>query len=249
MAFLPLTSTISAILKTSGFCKAFVDDLTLAGEHTETIEAVKYLLTSGELLGYLTHMKDKGKILIGKCDSLLEAIRRKEEYIELGFHPNIIVIHPDNYEFDEIQLENIDDKRMKSKCQHEIQKDIASVKINYGANVLGASVGCDEYIINQLKIKIEQLKIEANKLINFKNIQQRHLLFIYCFSPKINHILRTTYPRLTVDLCESFDKIQKKILCSIIGQYDEDSIPEEVWQHACLSINEGGIGIRRASSI
>jgi hypothetical protein len=52
-------------------------------------------------------MKDKGKILIGKCDSLLEAIRRKEEYIELWFHPNIIVIHPDNYEFDEIQLENI----------------------------------------------------------------------------------------------------------------------------------------------
>jgi hypothetical protein len=83
MAFLPLTSTISTILKTSGFCKAFVDDFTLAGEHTETIEAVKYLLTSGELLGYLTHMKDKGKILIGKCDSLLEAIRRKEEYIEL----------------------------------------------------------------------------------------------------------------------------------------------------------------------
>jgi len=221
----------------------------LAGEHTEALEAIQYLLTSGELLGYLTHMKDKGKILIGQCGSLIEAIKKKDDYIKLGFHPNIIVIHPKDYELAIINDDDINDEEIKVKYQRESKKDISKIKIKYGANVLGGNVGCDEYIINQLKIKIEQLTNEADKLIKYDNIQQRHLLLIYCFSPKINHILRTTYPRLTVDLCESFDRLQKRILCSILGQYDEASLPEEIWKHACLSLNEGGIGIRSATSI
>jgi hypothetical protein len=96
-------------------------------------------------------------------------------------------------------------------------------KQQYGAKVVGSRVGTDEYILHHLQEKATELKIESDKLIECDDIQQRYLFLRWCYGSKINHILRTTYPSLTQDLATSFDNSKKKVLCSLLQQFE--SIP------------------------
>jgi hypothetical protein len=71
----------------------------------------------------------------------------------------------------------------------------------------------------------------------------------YCFGQKINHILRTTDLHLTEDFPLKFDRIKKKILCSLLGQFDPDSIPDWTWTQSCIPSTYGGLGLDESSTI
>jgi len=90
------------------------------------------------------------------------------------------------------------------------------------------------------------LKEEALLLLEHRNIQERYIFLRYCFSQKINHLLRTTDLSLTEAFSEEFDFLQKIILCSLLGQYNPQSLPEWAWNQSCLPTKDGGLGLHKA---
>lgn len=77
----------------------------------------------------------------------------------------------------------------------------------------------------------------------------RYIFTRYCFGQKINHILRTTDLHLTEDFALKFDRIKKKILCSLLGQFDPNSIPDWTWIQSCIPSTCGGLGLDESSTI
>ena len=146
---------------------------------------------------------DKGTILIllGENISFAISLEQNSRLVDLRFHPSIIKIHPND-------------------CVLATTQELL---LQYGAKVVGSRVGTDEYILHHLQEKAMELKIESDKLIECDDIQQRYLFLRWCYGSKINHILRTTYPSLTQDLATSFDNSKKKVLCSLLQQFE--SIP------------------------
>jgi len=40
--------------------------------------------------------------------------------------------------------------------------------------------------------------------------------------------------------------LQKNILCSLLGQYNPQSLPEWAWNQSCLPTKDGGLGLHKA---
>jgi hypothetical protein len=51
---------------------------------------------------------------------------------------------------------------------------------------------------------------------------------------------------LTEAFSEEFDFLQKTILCSLLGQYNPQSLPEWAWNQSCLPTKDGGLGLHKA---
>jgi hypothetical protein len=109
--------------------------------------------------------------------------------------------------------------------------------------ILGSYVGSEEFIRSSLQSKLEDLQKEAEKLISYSDLQQKYIFLRYCFDQKITHILRTTDIWLTNDFAEKFDNMKKAIFCSIIGQFDSNTLPDVIWTQVCLSTSRAGFGI------
>jgi len=240
MAFLPLLNLISSILQSTGFSKFFVDDGNICAPFEKMLQVLECLINVGPKFGYQMHLS-KGTYLLGKCGSLSLALERKSKICELGIDPSIVKIHPDDYALasnDELVVSGIDPFLLTDR---EISHH---VKLLYGAKILGSFVGTNEYISERLQSKIEKLNDEASLLIQYEDLQQRFQLFRWCFTEKINHILRTCYPVLTEEIAISFNIMKKRVICSILDQFTPETMPEWLWTQSCLPIREGGLGVK-----
>ena len=230
MSFQPFVQAISRIVKQNNdeaaFAKFFVDDGNILSSPALMFPALQYMVENGPIYGY--HMNlSKSVYLIGVCNSYEDAISRKNELTEkFGFNPDNVHIHPDNYLRQDIDLCSLNQLRSK-----------------FGAKILGSYIGSEEFIRNSLQSKLEDLEKEAEKLMSCTDIQQKYIFLRYCFDQKITHIMRTTDIQFTQSFCEKFDALKKAIFCSIIGQFDQNTLPADVWTQACLSTSNTGFGI------
>ena len=230
MSFQPFVEALSEIVKQNhdeaAFAKFFVDDGNIFSSPVLMRTALKYIVDCGPTFGY--HMNlSKSVYLIGRCTSYDEAISRKTHLVdEFGFRPENVHIHPDNYFEQDIDQNSLKDIRSK-----------------FGVKILGSYVGSEEFIRSSLQSKLEDLQKEAEKLISYSDLQQKYIFLRYCFDQKITHILRTTDFWLTNDFAEKFDNMKKAIFCSIIGQFDSNTLPDVIWTQVCLSTSRAGFGI------
>ena len=230
MAFLPFILEIAAIILRGGapssFTKFFVDDGNVFCPFEVMLSVLDYILDEGSKFGYRMNL-GKSVYLMGYCGSFQTALDRKRRLIFRGLSAENIHVHPRDYqenaEFDDV--------------------DVSDAVENYGAKVLGSFIGSPEYITRKLDQKLRTLAEEAEKVISCDDLQQRYIFSRYCFDQKINHILRTTDLRLTEEFALKFDTLKKKILCSLLGQFDPFSLPEWVWTQSCLSTTLGGLGL------
>ena len=110
----------------------------------------------------------------------------------------------------------------------------------YGLQLLGSPIGTDEFITQYLTAKITTIEEQSKQLIELENNQIKFLLLTQCFNTKINHLLRTISPSLTIPhLLQPFNKILRNIVSSITGV----DIYENQWLQSNLRINQGGLGI------
>ena len=98
-------------------------------------------------------------------------------------------------------------------------------------------------------MKAEKLDAEASLLIEYPDLQQRFHLLRWCFSEKINYLLRTIPPELTEELASNFNLIKKRIICSILDQFTPETLPEWLWVQCSLSVNDGGLGLKDSVSV
>ena len=96
----------------------FVDDGTLIGPHALILSAIGFINAHGIRVGYRLN-PFKSKLLLGRCDSLQESSQHRQAYLDLGFSPSVIQIHPTN---------------------------VPTSVVCYGYKLLGSFVGSDEYV-------------------------------------------------------------------------------------------------------
>jgi hypothetical protein len=96
----------------------FVDDGTLIGPHALILSAIGFINAHGIRAGYRLN-PFKSKLLLGRCDSLQESSQHRQAYLDLGFSPSVIQIHPTN---------------------------VPTSVVCYGYKLLGSFVGSDEYV-------------------------------------------------------------------------------------------------------
>lgn len=236
MAYISFVLMIIAILAGCGFAKFFVDDGNLVTSFDKMLEVIAYISETGKQFGYIMHF-EKGVYLLGKTGSLEIALERKRQLMALGFASDIIKIHPDDAE---------------GASEEDIQNlgliSIEHVRRSYGGKALGGFIGHDDYILEQLRIKVAELEAESDRLIEVDDSQQCMLFLKHCFANKANHILRTTYPRLTQEFAARFDHAQKRIFCHVLGgKYTADTLPDWLWTQCCFSTADGGIGLHDSS--
>ena len=235
MAFLPFIRSLSAVIQEKGeeavFTKFFVDDGNVFCPFDTMHHAIEHMIMQGKSYGYHMNMQ-KSVYLMGRCGSFQLAQDRKSQLTSYGLNPENIHIHPSDYELS------------------PLNDNFQSVfREKYGAKVLGSFIGSPQFIAKQLDLKLQSLEQEAEKVLMCNDLQQRYIFSRYCFGQKINHILRTTDLRLTEDFARKFDMIKKKILCSLIRQYDSDSLPESTWIQSALPTSTGGLGLDDSSRI
>lgn len=218
----------------------FVDDGNLCGEHEVIVEAVSFLKTNGPQYGY-NIKPNKGAYLVGKCESVLEAIDRFEMLTSANgccnLNADIVKLHPDNvsdlllYDQQEAPIELPDKYRNMSQIDS---------KLRYGTKLLCSYVGSDEFIKHKLLAVIDEWRSIANRLVLFPFYQERMILFRKCFSMKPMHLFRTLSCNLTAEFLSHFTTLQVEILESMFErQLDNQSIMD--W--FCLPFARGGLGI------
>ena len=121
------------------------------------------------------------------------------------------------------------------------QNDPSFSESLYGAVLLGSPVGSDAFCINFLNETLSKLKDEAQKLMELNDSQSAFLLLKKCFSNKIQHLLRTTPPRLTIShLIDPFNALVHKIFANILKI---DRLSDVVFQQCQLDVSDGGLGL------
>ena len=112
--------------------------------------------------------------------------------------------------------------------------------LEYGMMMLGTPVGTDEFVVSKLEKHAEQLTVDADSLMGVTNLQSRYILLRYCFCPKIIYTLRTTRSDLTNDLVETFEKLKRKIFCSILHS---GTLTDSKWEQCGFAVTDGGMGL------
>eukprot|EP01032_Pedospumella_encystans_P018145 gene18145-20665_t len=200
----------------------YIDDGNLVATFEATLRVFHILKERGPEFGY--HIKwPAAKYLMGKCATQEEANARKLQLIEVGFKADNVLIHPDN-------LNNPTEIDMKS----------------YGVTVLGAFIGSDEYIKQQLSAKLEETRVECEALIAISDLQSRFMLLNWCFKTKIHYWLRTTKLSLTEEFIEGFEAQKRLFLQSIMDHENGTGITtlnDLTWRIAQLSSQNGGLGM------
>ncbi len=234
----------------------FVDDGYVCAPHNIVVEALKYLKNEGPKYGYHIN-KNKGAILLGKCGSVEETESRFSAYCDvklkdnneidteatLEFRNEVVKIHPSDVHLgiaNEVATNNHSPGTMNN-----IISNYANPELKYGMKVLGTYIGNDAFVKSELAKVLKEWDVIKEKLIRFPIIQQRMLLFRYCFSSKPVHILRTTPEHLTLSFAGEFMKMQQEVMESMFDR----KLSNEVMNFACLPIDEGGLGILHCQDI
>jgi hypothetical protein len=195
--------------------KSYIDDGILHLSTDQLLLALRHFYATGPDYGVYLR-KDKVSILLGQFGSDFEALNLQEILTspegDFNLNSDKVHIHPINGGYSQF----------------------------YGINLLGSPIGCDDFIVNFLQCKIASLSIECEKLIALENSQVKFLLLHYCFSKKIQHLLRTVDPKLTIEhLVSPFNCMLQRVVESITFS----SLTQREWDQCLLSINNGGLGI------
>ncbi len=104
-------------------------------------EVIQYILEEGPKFGYKMSLVEykmslvKGAYLLGKCGSFERACERKKHLVEvIGLSESIVKIYPDDAE------------------------DYGVAALEYGMAMLGAYVGCDEFVKRKLEEHVLSLE-------------------------------------------------------------------------------------------
>jgi len=201
--------------------KAFVDDITAAAPHVKMIEVCQIIEKEGWKYGYFLNKK-KTLVLLGQCHSVDETNVRKQFYINYGLLDANIRVHPKN-----------------------------GGDINcYGAKMLGSYIGTDSFILNGLRETVDDIQFVADSLMKYPDAHCKFTLLRKSMQLKINHLLRTTDPKLMSVQCIRFDGMIKSILMSTMEMKKEEQIhfDERVWQQCQLETFDGGPNIASSES-
>lgn len=205
--------------------KFYVDDGNFIAPFDMMLKIIEILQNSFHGYGYRLKMT-KGHYLLGKCETPQEALARRQTLLDIGFHPSIIKIHPDN-------------------VTDENENAIDEARKIYGVKLLGAFVGTDQYIDHCLEEYFTSLVECAKSLMDYPDLQGRLLLFRYCFMSKPLFLMRTTRPDLMTKFIDNLQKLQRTILASIF----KCDVSDSLFHMCCLRISFGGLGIHRADEV
>ena len=204
------SSTVCAVV--SHF---FVDDGTLIGPHALILSAIGFINAHGIRVGYRLN-PFKSKLLLGRYDSLHESSQHRQAYLDLGFSPSVIQIHPTN---------------------------VPTSVVCYGYKLLGSFVGSDEYVLHALSMYIVQLNSLADRLITLC-VHYQHLLALlrHCFLTKVSHIFCTIPPRLTLVFATQVNDICYRIFCSMTSHAHPTLSALQILQ-IHLNLEDGGFSL------
>jgi hypothetical protein len=194
--------------------KAYIDDGILTLNTAQLLKILECFIDVGPTYG--VHLrKDKVSILLGRFQYDIEANDLRLLLIDsdgLGLNVDKVHLHPDN------------------------GGDIHS----YGIILLGSPLGSQEFIKGFLTKMISGLQPEKERLKTYRPIQAKFRLFTACFSKKVDHILRTVDPALTIEyLITPFNLMLREIAETIsCCPFDE-----RAWSQCLLPLNQGGWGI------
>jgi hypothetical protein len=229
MALLPFITNISSILKTplDGIVKAFVDDLIIAGQPDQMLQAIDYINSNGKYYGYSINFK-KSKYLMG-----ISHINQYHDFIHLlylkGFLPETLLLHPSIPLINHIHNYNFEISPQQFHSS------------NFGIKLLGTYIGHNDYILIQIDKYITKLTTFAQKLIDFPHHQSRELMLMYSFCNKINHIFRTTNFNLLSELINKFQSFKQDLLLLTCNQ---SKFTNDIhYIQAMLPIRLGGLGL------
>jgi len=199
----------------------YVDDGTLAGPSEVVLDMLAFLIEHGPQYGYILN-PSKGVLLIGQEQTrpVADIIR---DYQQLGIAADIIrtLTSPTNI----------------------------AARVTYGMKLLGSFVGTQQYRISALSEYHHRLQPVEDALKKYRWLQGAFLLFTKCYTPKIDHLLRTIPPNLTRSLVCAFEKSKSSLLYHFLGrQQDTQSdlglqTPLAIDIQASLPISEGGLGL------
>ena len=238
IATLPMVKTLQDMITDRGKALFFCDDGNLGAPHVNMLECMKYLRDEGPKFGYIMHMNE-GTCLLGRCGSMSLALNRRQDVLDLGFHPAMVKIHPDDMLINDIHDEDIIDKDL---LHSELNMSMGQRLLEYGANVLGIFYGTDEYIEYSLLQKLEKFRSEAKILSEHPNAQQSLLFLRLCFAPKFDYLLRTMPTRHTEFASKEISAMKRSILDAIINS--KHGISDMQFEQAQLPLSKGGLGLR-----
>jgi hypothetical protein len=166
--------------------RAYIDNTFAHVTTKQLLITIRYFLSNGPKIGIILK-REKLNILLGKFSDDNEAA---------ALH-NLLTDPHGEFRFDAARI------RLHPSNGGDAQK--------YGMVLLGSPIGSTELIINYLQNKISEVKHECDRLIQLENPQTKFLLLYYCFSRKINHLLRSISPALAIEhLVNPFNNILKK---------------------------------------
>jgi hypothetical protein len=233
LAFLGLVSSISEILNGVGWTKFYVDDGNVCTTFEKMISVIEFVTQEGSRFGY-TLQTQKGAYLMAECGSMQTALERKNRLIQAGLAEHVIHIHPNDY------VRNSEEELQELNIIEEAKL----AKQMYGAKVLGAFIGHDDYVKKCLNEKYVSLCNESQKLLKVESVQNRNLLLRWCYGEKISYILRTTSPRLTIEFAKQFNVLKHQVLQSMLNQFSINEIPRSIITQASFNLKDGGLGLK-----
>ena len=242
IATLSMVKTLQSMTSDRGKAAFFCDDGNIGASHVNMLECMKYLRDEGPKFGYIMHMNE-GTCLLGRCGSMSLALRRRQDILDIGFHPSMVKIHPEDMLVNDI---HDDDTINEVLLQEELDMSMDMRLLDYGANVLGIFFGTDEYIKHSLSQKVEKIRREAKILSEHPNAQQALIFLRLCFAPKFDYLLRTMPTRHTAFIVDDINAMKRSILDAIINS--EDGIDDHQWDQAQLPVRIGGLGLRRTNT-
>jgi len=241
-ATLPMVMELRGMTTARGKALFFCDDGNIGAPHENMLACMRYLKNVGPKYGYVMHMNE-GTCLMGRCGSMSLALRRRQDILDIGFHPSMIKIHPDDMLVNDIQDDDIINDDL---LQEELGMLMDARLLDYGANVLGIFFGSDQYIKHSLAQKVEKFRREAKILSEHPNAQQQLLFLRLCFAPKFDYIFRTMATRHTAFIVDDITAMKRSVLDATINS--ADGIDDHQWDQAQLPVRIGGLGLRRTNT-
>jgi hypothetical protein len=219
-----IDDTISAEFPNDTYYQGwYIDDGNILAPRPVMKRIVQILQLEGPQYGY-NIKKNKGSYLLGRCNSIGDAIVAKADLENsLGLLSDIIHVNPEN------------------------DTSLNSVSA-YGAKLLGSPVGSVLFIRNFCTEHLKELKDVADDLLKFPDLQGRWLLFHNCFLSKPNFLFRTVPCIFLGEFIAGFEVLKKKVLASLLN-CSADEIPNENYGLLNFSINSGGLGLHMTQEV
>ena len=203
------------------------------------IDALKHIEVNGKKSGYKINF-DKTQYVMCKVTNKEELLRKLHILKEIGLKDEKIKVHPDSVSL------------LDNPTNAEIEEEKAERTVKYGGRLLGAYIGSNEFVRENLQKKFNTLNIEKQNLINHPNRKNRFLLTKFCFIAKLNYIFRTQTPNESEFLLPLFNDMQYEITLSLFTTNPNSIHPQKrefLRNITKLSGMQGGLGLRNQDAV